>query len=141
MLYRLSDRSKRNLVGVHPDLVKVVTRAIEISPCDFMVIEGVRTPERQAQLYAQGRTKPGNKVTWTLKSNHFKQADGFGHAVDLLPEPYDWKDPGQFDKVARAMREAGKQLGVKIRWGGDWDQDGRSREKGETDSPHFELAR
>jgi peptidoglycan L-alanyl-D-glutamate endopeptidase CwlK len=80
-------------------------------------------------------------VTWTLNSNHFKQPDGFGRAVDLLPEPYDWKDPGQFDKVARAMREAAKQLGVKIRWGGDWDQDGRAREKGEDDSPHFELAR
>jgi len=141
MPYRLSDRSRRNLVGVHPDMVAVVTRAIEISPADFMVIEGVRTPERQKELYAQGRTKPGKKVTWTLNSNHFKQADGFGRAVDLLPEPYDWKDAGQFDKVARAMREAGKQLGVKIRWGGDWDQDGRAREKGETDSPHFELAR
>jgi peptidoglycan L-alanyl-D-glutamate endopeptidase CwlK len=141
MPYRLSDRSKRNLIGVHPDMVAVVTRAIEISPADFMVIEGVRTPERQKELYAQGRTKPGKRVTWTLNSNHFKQSDGFGRAVDLLPEPYDWKDPGQFDKVARAMREAGKQLGVKIRWGGDWDQDGRAREKGETDSPHFELAR
>jgi peptidoglycan L-alanyl-D-glutamate endopeptidase CwlK len=141
MPYRLSDRSKRNLIGVHPDMVAVVTRAIEITPADFMVIEGVRTPERQKELYAQGRTKPGKKVTWTLNSNHFKQPDGFGRAVDLLPEPYDWKDPGQFDKVARAMREAGKQLGVKIRWGGDWDQDGRAREKGETDSPHFELAR
>ncbi len=58
MPYRLSDRSKRNLVGVHPDMVAVVKRAIEISPADFMVIEGVRTPERQAELYAQGRTKP-----------------------------------------------------------------------------------
>lgn len=141
MAYVLGARSLANLAGVHPKLVQVVKRAIEISPVDFKVIEGVRTPERQRELYAQGRTKPGQKVTWTLNSNHFRKPDGFGHAVDLLPDPYDWKDPGQFDKMSRAMFEAARQLDILIRWGADWDQDGNARERGESDSPHFELAR
>ena len=139
MTYALGAASQSKLVGVHPDLAKVVRRAIEISPVDFKVIEGVRTPERQRQLYAQGRTKPGPVVTWTLKSNHFKQADGYGHAVDLLPAPYDWKASGPFDAMAKAMLAAAKELGVGLRWGKDWDGDGVIGEKGEGDSPHFEL--
>ncbi|KQS55884.1 hypothetical protein ASG17_07490 [Brevundimonas sp. Leaf363] len=138
--FALGATSRGRLSGVHPQLVRVVERAIEISPVDFKVIEGVRTPARQKELYAQGRTKPGPVVTWTVNSNHFVKADGFGHAVDLLPSPYDWKATGPFDQVSRAMFEAAKQLGVKIRWGADWDQDGKPRERGESDSPHFELA-
>ncbi len=141
MTYALGPASRANLAGVHPRLIRVVERAIQISPVDFKVIEGVRTPERQKALYAQGRTKPGQVVTWTLKSNHFKQADGFGHAVDLLPAPYDWKDLQPFNQVYKAMMTAAKELGVEIRSGMDWDRDGNLREKGEGDSPHFELSR
>ena len=118
MAFRLSEASRGKLAGVHPDLQRVVMRAIEISAVDFKVIEGVRTPERQAQLYAQGRTKPGKKVTWTLNSNHFvNPKTGKGHAVDLLPAPYDWKEGPQWKLMAAAMMEAGKQCKVSIRWG------------------------
>lgn len=137
--YGLSAKSKARLVGVHPKLVAVVQRAIELTTQDFMVLEGVRTPERQKELFAQGRTKPGPKVTWTLTSNHFRQADGYGHAVDLVPFPVDWNDSKKFDAMSAAMFSAAKELGTPIRWGADWDRDGRPREKGESDSPHFEL--
>lgn len=115
-------------------------RAIEITEQDFAIICGMRTKAEQAELYAQGRTKPGPIVTWTLNSRHFSGADGYGHAVDLCPYPIDWNDPKKFDAIAKAMFAASKELGVSIRWGADWDQDGNPREKGETDSPHFELA-
>lgn len=136
----LGKRSTDNLVGVHPDLVRVVKRALELSEVDFTVIEGLRTPERQAELYAQGRTKPGKIVTKSLTSNHFiNDQTGFGHAVDIVPLPVDWKNTKAFDQVAQAMFKAASELGVKIRWGADWDQDGNPREKGETDSPHYEI--
>jgi peptidoglycan L-alanyl-D-glutamate endopeptidase CwlK len=138
-MYQLGNKSKDKLKGVHPTLVRVIERAIELSSQDFMVLEGLRTPERQAELYAQGRTKPGQVVTWTLKSRHFVQADGWGHAVDIAPYPLDWNDIKKFEAIADAMFQASKELGTPIRWGADWDQDGRPREKGETDSPHFEL--
>lgn len=142
MTFTLGSASMANLKGVHPDMVRVVKRAILMTTVDFKVIEGVRTPERQRDLYAQGRTKPGDIVTWTLKSNHFvNQTTGYGHAVDLLAAPYDWKDAAPFDAVALAMFRAAAAEGVKIRWGADWDQDGKPREKGEADSPHFELVR
>ena len=139
MTYVLGAASRVRLIGVHPDLVKVVNRAIELSTQNFLVLEGVRTPARQAELYAQGRTKPGKVVTWTLKSNHFKQATGYGHAVDLCPYPVDWNTASKFDAIYRAMMSAAKELGVSIRSGMDWDRDGVLREAKESDSPHFEY--
>lgn len=132
--YKLSNASIEKLRGVKPRLVDVVMRAIELTKVDFKVIEGLRTKERQAQLYAQGRTAPGKVVTWALSSKHID-----GLAVDLLPAPYDWKDLANFDAVADAMFQAADELGVKIRWGADWNSNGKPREKGESDSPHFEL--
>lgn len=156
MPFILGKQSRDRLIGVHPKLVAVVGRAIQLTEQDFMVLEGVRSQHRQWELYAKGRTiaqlraagvpahilaRPGEaKVTWTTKSNHRPKADGFGYAVDLCPYPVDWNDLKKFDAVARAMFEAAEQLSTEIRWGADWDADGKPRERGETDSPHFELA-
>ena len=153
--FALGTKSINKLEGVRSDLVRVVKRAIELTTQDFMVLEGVRSEQRQRELYGQGRSaadliavgvgpslsNPSAKVvTWTLKSNHFVQADGFGHAVDLVPYPVDWSTLSKFDAIADAMMRAADELGVKIRHGADWDMDGKRREKGETDGPHFELA-
>lgn len=132
--FTFSKRSRQNLSGVHPDLCRVVKRALELTTVDFMVIEGRRTVQRQRELYNQGRTTPGPIVTWTMRSKHL-----LGLAVDLLPAPYDWKDLKNFDAVAEAMFKAADELGVEIRWGADWDMDGNKRERGESDSPHFEI--
>lgn len=138
-MYKLGSKSAKTLEGVHPNLIAVVEKAITLSKQDFTVLEGIRTPARQRELYAQGRTKPGPVVTWTMNSRHFVQEDGFGHAVDLAPWPIDWNSTKKFDLIAEAMFAAAKELGVSIRWGADWDSDGKPRERGETDSPHFEL--
>ena len=135
MAYVLGTRSKDNLKGVHPDLVKVVERAITLTTQDFTVIEGVRTTQRQQELYAQGRTKPGSKVTNAdgvkNKSNHQAKADGYGHAVDIVPYPVDWNTTSKFRAIADAMKQAAKDLGVKLEWGGDWTK--------LVDLPHFEV--
>ena len=137
MGYQLGARSLARLEGVHPDLVRVVKRAAELSTQDFTVVEGLRTRARQAELWAQGRTKPGKIVTWTMKSKHIE-----GRAVDLAPwvnGAIDWNDLRKFDAIAKAMTAAARELGVAIRHGGNWDGDEKPREKGETDNPHFEL--
>ena len=148
----LSKLSLGRLEGVNPALVKVVKRAIEITQQDFLVVEGVRSKEECYINYGKGRTAaqciaegvPASyaqpkvaKVTWLnnpLDSKHVT-----GKAVDLVPYPVDWNDLSKFDQVAKAMFAAAKELGVSIRWGADWDNDGNYREKGEYDSPHFEL--
>lgn len=153
--YVLGRRSLDRLAGIHPDLASVVKRAIELTTQDFSVLEGVRSDARQRELYGQGRTaaelravgvdpalaKPGmDQVTWTLKSNHFKQADGYGHAVDLVPYPLDWNTLAKFDAIADAMMKAAAEFGLRLRHGADWNQNGKRREKGESDNPHWEIA-
>lgn len=128
----LGKRSTDNLAGVHPQLVAVVKRALELSPVDFTVIEGVRTKERQAELYAQGRTTAGKIVTKSLVSRHFvNEKTGFGHAVDIVPLPIDWNNQKPFLLVAEAMKKAAEELGVKITYGGDW--------RTFKDLPHYQM--
>ena len=134
MGFKLGKTSLARLVGVDECLVKVVMRAIEISEVDFTVLEGLRSLERQRELYAQGRTTPGKIVTWTMNSRHIE-----GKAVDLVPYPLNWNDLEKFDKIKDAMFQAAREIDVNLRWGADWDGDGKYREKGEYDSPHFEL--
>lgn len=137
--FRLGFRSRQKMEGLHPKLIAVIERAIQITKQDFSVLEGLRTKERQQQLYDQGRKTAGPIVTWTLNSRHLPGKDGLGRAVDLAPHPLDWNDLKKFDAIADAMFAAAKELKVKLRWGADWDGDGKRRERGESDSPHFEI--
>lgn len=136
----LSTLSEQRLRGVDPRLVAIVRdAALRLLPgLRFLVVEGLRSKERQAHLWAQGRTAPGPKVTW---SEHSKHQDGL--AVDLAPlakdGTVDWNNTKAFDDVAKAMFAAAQVLEFRIRWGADWDMDGKPRERGESDSPHFEL--
>lgn len=128
-MFKFSQRSEDNLNGVHPDLIKVVRRALQLSAVDFTVIEGVRTKARQKELFAK-------KATKTMNSRHLT-----GHAVDLVPYPLDWNNKHAFEQVAQAMLKAAKELGITIRWGGDWNINGRSDDEKFYDGPHFELLR
>lgn len=126
---KLSDKDKQRLQGVHPDLAAVITKARESS--QFVVLEGLRTKERQAQLLAKG-------ASTTMNSRHIT-----GHAVDIAP----WVDDGDgvpengeirwdwplYHPMAAVVKKAAADLGVKIVWGGDW--------KSFKDGPHFELDR
>jgi len=122
-MFKLSARSLSRLEGVHPDLVRVVHRAIQNSTVDFAVLEGLRTPERQQQLVKAG-------ASLTLKSRHIT-----GHAVDLgaiVDGKIRWDWPLYY-KIAEAMKDAARDLKVSITWGGDWTMF--------KDGPHYELNR
>lgn len=123
MAFRLSSRSLARLDGVHPDLIRVVKRAIELTPVDFGITEGLRTKERQRQLVAQGASR-------TMNSRHLT-----GHAVDVVAYigsevRWDWP---LYPRIAKAFRQAAAELKVPIEWGGDWPK--------LRDGPHFELSR
>ena len=137
----LGQRSLDNLKGIHPDLVKVMKTAITDCPVDFTITNGVRTLQQQKDLYAQGRTKPGSKVTNAdgvkSKSNHQVKADGYGYAVDLYPYvkgSVDLNDKGDNLKVIAAhILATAKCLGIKVTWGGNF--------KSLVDKPHFEFTK
>lgn len=123
MAFTLSVRSKQRLEGVHPDLVRVIEKALTLSQIDFAVVEGLRTKARQAELMAAGASK-------TMNSRHIT-----GHAVDVAPViggkiRWDWP---LFNELATAFKLAASQENVPIVWGGDWVSF--------KDGPHFELDR
>ena len=125
--------------GVDQRLVDIAQEACQVLPFDVIVVEGVRTIQRQRDLYAQGRTKPGKVVTWTMNSKHID-----GLAVDLAPYDHEtkqilWGDVLKFNDLIRSMLRIAAAHKVKIRSGADWNQNGVLRENRETDSPHFEL--
>jgi len=148
MSFKLGTKSLNELVGVHPDLVVVVKRAIELTVQDFAVHDGIRTLEEQKRLVANGASQ-------TLDSRHIT-----GHAVDLVPVingklRWEWEP---IYMIADAVRIAARQFGVPIRWGGAWDvaftgsdespedlvldYSARRRQAGKKafiDGPHFEL--
>lgn len=158
MSFVLGTRSKQRLSGVHPDLVKVVERAIQLTTQDFTVLEGLRSLATQKDYVKRGVSK-------TLNSKHLKQPDGFSHAVDIVPivrgQPR-WEWPVIYPMTV-AMAKAAKELNVELRWGGVWDKEldeltatdegikaavnayvDRRRAMGRSafiDGPHFELKR
>ena len=121
MTYSLGSRSLGNLAGVHPDIVRVVKRAIELTAQDFGVAgKAVRTADEQHALYLKGVTQ---KDGYKNKSNHQPHSDGAGHAVDLTPfinGSFDVNNEAAQYPIAVAMSLASKQLGVAITWGGNW---------------------
>lgn len=112
MTYTLGARSLAHLDGVHPDLARVVKRAIAVTTQDFAVQQGLRTLEEQRRNVAAGNSR-------TLKSRHLT-----GHAVDLVPWidgalKWDWD---AIYHIASAMRGAASAESVPLRWGGCWDR-------------------
>ena len=126
----MTPASSKRLIGVHPDLARVVRRADADNPGLFSVGEGVRTLARQRQLLAAGASR-------TLKSRHIpatsKANPRFGHAVDLLAlqgGKVSWHWP-LYHEIAKAMKAAAKAEKVSIEWGGDWQSF--------KDGPHWQL--
>lgn len=122
----MDDRSERNLLGVHADLVKVVRKTYEdwcSGGNSLIVTEGVRSPARQAELVKAG-------ASMTQNSRHLT-----GHAVDLAVKVngevrWDW--PLYF-RLASLMKSNALNLGVHIVAGADWQHF--------RDGPHYELDR
>jgi peptidoglycan L-alanyl-D-glutamate endopeptidase CwlK len=121
MGFKLGPNSDLLLRGVHPDLAKVIRRAAEISKVEFKVLEGRRSIARQRELVKKGASK-------TMKSRHIH-----GFAVDIAPVVggvirWDWP---LYYPLAETVKQAAKDVGVAVEWGGDW--------KSFKDGPHWQL--
>jgi peptidoglycan LD-endopeptidase CwlK len=150
MSFKLSQRSRTNLLGVDHRLAKIVERAIEITKVDFGVTEGLRTKETQAKYVAAGKSQ-------TMDSKHLE-----GKAVDLVAfvgASVSW-ELNLYDDIAEAIRQAAREQNVGIRWGAAWnipnicewdstmedamnhyiDTRRRQGKRPFIDAPHFELA-
>lgn len=127
--------STARLTGVHPDMVRGMTRALQMAPFPFRVIDGLRTLARQKELVRIGASK-------TMRSRHLPHGpNGFSHAVDIVPlvdldrdgkieteELFNWP---LIRQLAPVVKEAFRLEGVPIEWGGDW--------RTFKDGPHWQL--
>jgi len=123
--WQADPRSEKNLATVQPQLQRLgreLLRRLAAEGLTFKVTSGNRAREEQAALYAQGRTKPGPIVTWTMKSRHIG-----GRAIDLTL--FSGKNPIWESRHYETAGRIGEELGLV--WGGRW--------KKSPDRPHFEL--
>lgn len=148
MSFELGARSLSELQGVHPDLIAVVKRSIQLTVQDFSVHDGIRTLDQQKKMVESGTSQ-------TLDSRHLS-----GHAIDLVPYVngklrWEWEP---IYRIADAVRQAARELDITLRWGGAWDIDFTASEdrpedlvadyaarrkkagrKAFLDGPHYEL--
>ena len=131
---KFSKKSLEKLDGVHQDLQTLFLEVVKHFDCT--VIYGMRTEAQQKALYAKGRTKPGNIVTYKdgviKKSRHQT-----GMAVDVVPYPINWgnierfRQFGWFVKGVACVLKGYGQIEKDIKWGGDW--------KRFIDYPHYQI--
>lgn len=130
--FKFSKRSLSEIETLEPDLQIVLSKVMNWQIMDFTVLQGVRTIEEQKELVRTGKSR-------TMNSKHLPNRFGMSEAVDIAPWPIDWNDHGRFRFLGGLMFAAAEEVGVKLRWGGDWDGDKDFKDQSFIDLPHFEL--
>lgn len=137
----LSEYSLQRLKTCDIQLQEVVKRVAEIY--DIRILEGRRTNARQEELFFDGKSKlRAGQSKHNPKPGMNVDQDGqyLVHAVDIAPYPIDWNDTKRFVYLAGLMMATAHQLGVNLRWGGNWDRDQVIiDDQNFNDLPHFEL--
>lgn len=132
--------SRAKLRTCHPDLQLIFNEVIKYY--DTTILEGVRSDERQKDLFDEGLSKCDGK---SVKSKHQRYVDGYSYAVDAVPYPVEWGDIKRFFFLAGIVISTSERLYAegkishKIRWGHDWDNDRLFNDQTFNDSPHYEL--
>jgi peptidoglycan L-alanyl-D-glutamate endopeptidase CwlK len=129
--YHFGKTSLKRMEGLDERLIKILNIAIKETNQDFSVIEGVRTAERQHQLYLEGQSE--------LDGYNKKSMHQFGKAVDIAPYKNGkliWgieEDPAAWLEIGRAMLRAARLTGVCLEWGLTYNIGNG------VDAPHFQI--
>jgi len=126
---KFGKRSLRNLNEAHPKIRRVMDEVIKYHDCS--VIEGHRPKSEQDAVYHAGKSK----VKWPNSKHNSTPSN----AIDVVPYPVDWNDKKRFYYFAGLVIGIAASMGIKLRWGGDWDQDNDFKDQSFHDLPHFEL--
>lgn len=127
-MFKFGNKSKAELIGVHAHLIILTTETLLESDIDFVVFDGLRTEEEQAEYVARG-------VSWTMNSRHLT-----GHAVDLVPYingKQRWDSEKAFQHIGALMRAAALRHSISIKWGANVSKGGDWQTR--NDMAHFEL--
>ena len=137
---QFGDKSKSRLVTCDDQIQRVFMEVIKHEDC--AILEGARSDERQAELFREGRSTLDGV---TQRSKHQVETGGLSLAVDAIPYPTTlhgvsiWQDEFRFTRFAGVVIGIGLSMGIRLRWGGDWDSDGSKANQTFHDLPHFEL--
>ena len=126
---RFGKRSKERLATWEKDLQMVFNEVIKYVDCS--ILEGHRSKDRQNSLYEDGKTK--------VRYPNGRHNASPSRAVDVTPYPVDWADRERQTLFAGFVLGVANQMGIELRWGGDWDQDFEVKDNRFDDFPHFEL--
>ena len=109
-----------------PDVAVALLEACEARGLRIFITSTLRTFHEQDELFAQGRTRPGPKVT---NARGGESSHNHGLAFDVAFRSPPAADPFGDDNPWAEVGEIGKSLGLE--WGGDW--------VGLRDRPHFQA--
>lgn len=126
---RFGKRSKERLSTCDDKLQKIFNEVIKYVDCS--VLEGHRNAERQDKLFDEGKTK--------VKFPNGRHNSNPSRAVDVVPYPVDWDDRERFHLFAGFVIGIAQSMGIKLRWGGDWNMNFEVDDNNFDDFPHFEL--
>lgn len=131
---RFSSTSANRLAQCDQRLQDVFNEVIKHYDCT--ILEGYRSKQEQNEMYRTGKSQ----VQYP-ESNHNKQPS---KAVDVIPyhsdQPhYRWEDRQGFSLFAGFVLGVASQMGIQLRWGGDWDGDKNIHDSSFIDMPHFEI--
>lgn len=125
---QFSKASLNHMAGIDARLMDLAFKIVSTHmDCTVPEYGGLRTEEEQRMLVATKRSK-------TMQSKHLQ-----GKAIDLVPYPVDWKDTERFYLFAGMVLAVAKEMGIPLRWGGDWDRDMDLHDQKFNDLVHFEL--
>ena len=119
--------SLSSLAKCHPKLQEIANAAIK--EIDFKVLDATRGRAAQTKAFLTGKSK----AKFGQSAHNYVPAIAF----DLFPAPYDWNNRGAFISLSKVILRIGKEKGILLRWGGDWNMDGNLSDG--WDMPHYEL--
>ena len=126
---RFGSRSRKNLNTCNEDLQELFNQVIKYFDCT--VIQGYRGKEEQNKYFKEGKSK--------VKYPNGRHNASPSNAVDVVPYPIDWKDTDRMYYFAGFVKGIAANLGIPIRWGGDWNDNTEVKDTNFKDLPHFEL--
>lgn len=129
------EASLNRLKTLDPRLQRVLEEAIKHR--DFVITAGHRNKTDQNKAFDEGKSK--------LKWPNSKHNSVPSLAVDVAPydsakRTIDWNDRAAFASLAGFLMGIAAMQGTKLRWGGDWDSDGATKDHTFIDMPHLEIA-
>lgn len=139
-MYTFGNASRNKLSSCHPDLVEIAELALARSPYDFTIVHGWRGEDVQNALQESGAS---HKRYPDSKHNHTDDNGvPLSLAFDFAPwigGSIPWNDEHVFCIIAGVILSAATELEIAVRYGGDWDGDGSTKDQTLMDWGHLEL--